>query len=393
MTPTPDPAGRTALRSYLIARVLSAVAAAAYAVDSPGRLGLGFWLVFAAAAAGGAAVVALSFTDKWRSLRPEFTLPIDLAALGILLALSGGAQSELRHLILAMMIAPAIIMSPRVVALTGFGALAAYLAVAVPDLAQREPDAGSAVLSYVLGLLWATGTAVALSLVRARVAAQIGRLTEGRRVLLGAVLDAEARERRMVTETLHEGALQHLLAARQELDEVPAASVEQQEAIERAEAEIRAGIAALRETIAELHPVALEHAGLDAGLRAIVHRAADRGGLLARVEVAAGAEGVRDQLVANVARELITNVVEHARASTLTVRARPHGNGVVLLVEDDGVGFEPAALGTEAIGLAACAERVASADGSFTVDSTPGAGTRVRVELGPALERPPLAPR
>jgi two-component system NarL family sensor kinase len=370
---------REAVRWYMIVRSVSGPALVAYALRSPGELHPAFWFVFAAGHVLVTVAVIAAFSSRWRALRPALTIPLDIAVLTALLALSGGAQSELRNMILALMIAPAIVMPPRIVAITGLGLLLGYLGVAAPDLVRHQQGAPGAVVSYVLGLLWATGTAIVLSGVRTRGAERVDALTRSRRLLLGAVLDGEARDRRAVTATLHEGALQQLLAARQDLDE----AAEDPGAIAQAEARVRAAIAELRDTIAELHPVALDHGGLDAALRVITERAGERAGLASVVEVDAGAPSPHDDLIVNLVRELVSNVVEHARAAQLLVRVERHGSRMVLRVEDDGIGFEETQVTLDGMGLAACAERVGSADGTFAVDSAPGSGTRVRVELGP----------
>lgn len=376
---------RGRLRVYLLVRLLAAIPAAAYVLGSNHRLEPAFWIVFGVTVVGGLATLAVAYSEAWDRLRPEHTLIPDVAALGTLLALSGGAQSELRHVVLVLMIAPAIIMAPRFVAYVGGAVLAAYLVGALPDVVQREPGAAGNVVTYLFGLVWVTGASIVLSEVQVRASEQVRMLTDGRQQLLGAVLDAEARDRGIITADLHEGALQLLLATRQELDEIPVENEEQRVAVDRVEAGMQAGIRALRDTIAGLHPVALDHAGLAAGLGAIAQRAADRTGLAVRVEVAPAAEGVRDELIVNVARELVSNVVEHARAQSLAVRVESASGRVVMEVEDDGVGFDPHRRRMDTLGLAACAERVAAARGSFTVDSSPGAGTRVRVELGPSV--------
>lgn len=379
-----DDDARRATRMYMLVRSLAGPAAAAYAVSSPGDLPAAFWGLFAAGHVLGFAAVAVASSARWRILRPEITLPLDVAVLATLIALSGGAQSQLRDLVIVMMIAPAIVMSPRVVAITGVGVLFAYLAVALPDVFQHERGAASAVVAYVLGLGWATGAAVTLSGLRVAVSVRVASLLRGRRVLLAGVLDLEARERRRLTEDIHEGPLQSLLAASQDLEEVREGSAD---ALARAERGVGAAIEQLRETIAGVHPVALEHGGLAAGLRAVAERAALRGGFQALVTVDPAAAGLRDEVVVNVARELITNVVEHAQATTLDVTVSLAGGMVVLEITDDGTGFAPEAVRSEAVGLASCQERVAAADGRFSVASAPGRGTRVRVELPPPPAR------
>jgi len=88
-----------------------------------------------------------------------------------------------------------------------------------------------------------------------------------------------------------------------------------------------------------------------------------------------------------VSQEALTNVVKHAGARRARVGLFRENGTVILEVDDDGSGFEPAqaSIGGDHFGLLAMRERVEMAGGSWVVDSRPGQGTRIRAEL-PALE-------
>jgi len=77
-------------------------------------------------------------------------------------------------------------------------------------------------------------------------------------------------------------------------------------------------------------------------------------------------------------------MAKYAEASSATISAQARDGRLFVTVEDDGVGGVDASAGT---GLRGLADRVAALDGSFTIDSFPGAGTRLRAEL--PLEGPP----
>ena len=70
-----------------------------------------------------------------------------------------------------------------------------------------------------------------------------------------------------------------------------------------------------------------------------------------------------------------------ARAQRAAISLEGENGSLRLCIEDDGVGFDPASPGA-GIGLAGMRERAAWLGGSFAVDSAPGCGTRVRVEIG-----------
>ena len=92
-------------------------------------------------------------------------------------------------------------------------------------------------------------------------------------------------------------------------------------------------------------------------------------------------ENVRALLFRNV-RELLTNVVKHARANTVRVHLTDDANGVTIVIEDDGVGFDPEAIKTRkgktgGFGLFSIQERMADLGGAFEIVSEPGKGCKV----------------
>ena len=101
--------------------------------------------------------------------------------------------------------------------------------------------------------------------------------------------------------------------------------------------------------------------------------------------VEADAEGVHDQLLLSVARELLINVVKHADATRVGLSVSRHQDAVVLQIVDDGRGFDLArraeAVAPGHVGLASSVERVESLGGRLEIESAPGHGTRVRAEL------------
>jgi signal transduction histidine kinase len=78
-----------------------------------------------------------------------------------------------------------------------------------------------------------------------------------------------------------------------------------------------------------------------------------------------------------VLRESLSNIAKHAKASAVTIVVDRAPNGILLEIEDDGVGFDSAAVRKDAIGLLSMEQRVALLDGDFTVLSRPGGPTVV----------------
>ncbi len=80
------------------------------------------------------------------------------------------------------------------------------------------------------------------------------------------------------------------------------------------------------------------------------------------------------------AQEALANVASHARATAAELRLRRSATEVELSVSDDGTGFDPRA-GTGELGLTVLGERLALVDGALSIDSSPGAGTKLSARV------------
>jgi two-component system nitrate/nitrite sensor histidine kinase NarX len=85
----------------------------------------------------------------------------------------------------------------------------------------------------------------------------------------------------------------------------------------------------------------------------------------------------------------MTNVVRHARATRVDVLAERSGDRVLVMIEDDGVGFDPDQLvDADHLGLIGLRERAEALGGSLIMESKPGAGTTIVVEVASADPNP-----
>jgi signal transduction histidine kinase/DNA-binding NarL/FixJ family response regulator len=163
-----------------------------------------------------------------------------------------------------------------------------------------------------------------------------------------------------------------------------------------ARAEAQQALVETRATMTGLLPTALDGAGLEAALAEEVAWAGRAGGLDARM-VTAGETASLDPLLAHellrIAQEGLTNIVQHAQASAVRVGIAYQPFGVALLVQDDGRGFDPHAVGDDAgLGLRRMTERAHAVGGRVELDSLPGWGTSLRVRF-PYARTSPTASR
>jgi signal transduction histidine kinase len=134
-----------------------------------------------------------------------------------------------------------------------------------------------------------------------------------------------------------------------------------------------------------LRPPLLDEAGLVPAIDHFLKSLAARSGTRIEFEVTPGVARVPPGLNTTVFRlvqEAVGNALRHARATVVRVTLRDDGGALHLVVEDDGVGFDPAAVTRSArrgahLGLLGMTERVRGAGGTIGLESRPGAGSRI----------------
>jgi signal transduction histidine kinase len=141
----------------------------------------------------------------------------------------------------------------------------------------------------------------------------------------------------------------------------------------------------MRLLIFELRPPILEQAGLVAALQGRLDAVEGRANLQTRliVEGAVNLPPVAEQALYRIAQEALNNAFKHAHARNSCVHLRQKQATVMLEIIDDGIGFDQlAANDTGGQGLRGITERVARLGGQLCIQSAPGAGARLRVEVG-----------
>jgi PAS domain S-box-containing protein len=147
-------------------------------------------------------------------------------------------------------------------------------------------------------------------------------------------------------------------------------------------------IAGIRDVCADLRPATLDYAGLPRALREYAEQISRRTGIAVKVSgesPAARLNADSESMLFRIAQEALTNCAKHAQASAVSIElsfGKPHTE---LTISDNGPGFDPKALGQSGhrpgLGLLTMRERVEFAGGKFTLESAPGKGTRIRVEI------------
>jgi signal transduction histidine kinase len=145
-------------------------------------------------------------------------------------------------------------------------------------------------------------------------------------------------------------------------------------------------IANLRSLIVELRPPALDEIGLVPAIETLAQRIATAEGMSVETNIALSLEEARhlapevESTVYRFVQEALTNVAKHAQAGHLEIELLKGGDGVIVAIRDDGLGFDPQAPAT-GFGLVGMRERVTLVGGTVTVESAAGKGTTVQAVI------------
>lgn len=198
------------------------------------------------------------------------------------------------------------------------------------------------------------------------------------------VLEERGRLAREIHDTLAQGFISiitHLEAAEVDL---PAGSEASRRHLERARSTARENLTEARRLVAALRPEILEGSSLPAALRRLADRWSEASGARAKVNVTGDHEHLSQDLqvaLLRVAQEALSNVRRHARARNVTLTLSYMEDLVALDVQDDGLGFDPGSSPAGGFGLESMRERVESLGGRLVLESEPGEGTTLTVQL------------
>lgn len=197
-------------------------------------------------------------------------------------------------------------------------------------------------------------------------------------------------ERDRIGRDLHDSIIQSLYAVGLSLEDVPELMIESppeaQARVERAIDALHRAIGELRDFIFGLRPELLDRAGLAAGLAALADEFRVNTMLDVRLDIDAGAgQGLtpdRSVEVLQIAREGLSNVARHARASMVSVELAHVDGTLRLRIVDNGVGFRPGDRREPTHhGLVNMQERAATLGASLSIHSNDGAGTGIELHI------------
>jgi two-component system, NarL family, sensor kinase len=264
------------------------------------------------------------------------------------------------------------------------------------ELYQRQASVGQTArrtwLAFAPALI---GALLLLQLLQLPLAYRMARTLhdnrQEREALLLRALAASDTERRRIASDLHDGVVQDLAGTSYALaaaaDRVDGtAGPEVSGALRDGAKQTRRSIRQLRSLLVDIYPPDLHRAGLAAALSDLVAPLESRG-VHARVELPPGLrlEPDAEALMFRTAQEALRNVMAHSDARHVDVSVCLENSHAGLTIADDGRGFTPAAAEAARedghLGLRVLADMARDAGGKLDIDSEPGRGTRVLLEV------------
>lgn len=203
------------------------------------------------------------------------------------------------------------------------------------------------------------------------------------------VLEAQETERRRVAMELHDELGQALTAIKINLQ--VGERFPQQTPGELNAENIRIvdeALQQMRRLAYALRPSMLDDLGLAPALRSMAEQTATRSGLAVRFDMGEPPPRLAPETeiaIFRIAQEALTNIVRHAQARHVTMSLRNDAETLVLKVQDDGCGFDPAAMRARAeaggsLGVLGMEERAMLIGGQLRLESAPGKGSRLRLQ-------------
>ena len=210
-----------------------------------------------------------------------------------------------------------------------------------------------------------------------------------RQALIEKLIFIQEQERRRIAQDLHDQlgqSLSVLLLEMRSMNDDTQFICEKHRRIEQRIPEL---IDEVRQLAWGMHPSLLDDYGLDKALERYISIIAKAARMDIYYQCVCSPELARlpirtEVALYRIAQEAITNIVRHAQAEQASVVLMRNDSETVLLIEDEGQGFDPAAAnGGSAthLGLLGMSERTAMLNGEFIVESAPGAGTTIRVKI------------
>jgi len=256
------------------------------------------------------------------------------------------------------------------------------------DGIQEAAIIHDAILLEEPGLIASVASAMRLAVENDRLTGEVEAQLQEVRASRARIVEAGDAERKRIERDLHDGAQQRLVSLSLELRFARSALGDSgdpgvRRSLDRAAEEALAALSELRDLALGIHPLILTESGLGQAVESL----ADRTSVDVSVDVGAeryspAVEGAAYFVIS----EALANVTKYAKATKATVRIRGLDDHMTIEVDDDGVGGADPRSGS---GLRGLADRLAALDGTITIVSPVGGGTKISARI-PTIQPTPV---
>jgi signal transduction histidine kinase len=241
-------------------------------------------------------------------------------------------------------------------------------------------------------LLDSIGYHIGLALENSRLYEDVKEKEDLRGKLLGDVINAQEEERKRIAREIHDEYGQTLAGLMMNIESCEYMMLPEQEDLKKklknSKVAIVTALEEMRRLALDLRPAALDDLGLAAAIRSHARSRLEEAGVKVTFDIddlGKRLDSARQTAIFRIIQESINNISKHAGASKVSIRIKVEKDLVVADIEDDGVGFEmtsvKARIGTRSLGLLGIEERTMILGGKFRVQSQPGVGARLTIEI------------
>ncbi|MFQ5854299.1 MAG: ATP-binding protein [Anaerolineae bacterium] len=222
---------------------------------------------------------------------------------------------------------------------------------------------------------------------------ELRRLSEERGHLLEKTITAQEEERKRIARELHDEWAQTLAALTVNLDEasraLPDEMASQKHQLNRTHAVAVEALKALRQLILDLRPSMLDDLGLVPAIRWYAESHLEASGMAVDFRVTGSQRRLSPEIetaLFRIPQEAINNIEKHAYAKEAVIHLEYQTDRVSMSIQDDGQGFDVDQVlrsggKSRGLGLLGMRERTALLGGSLQIESQPGCGTRIRIQI------------
>jgi signal transduction histidine kinase len=255
----------------------------------------------------------------------------------------------------------------------------------------RPPEAEGPFLAEERDLIHSLADSLSSYLTRRRAELALREAHERLKALSQQLMEVQENERRQIARDLHDEIGQALTVVKMNLQTMQRIADTSAIAIPLMDssAVIDQMLQHVRDLSLDLRPSLLDDLGLVPAVRWYMSRQAERTGWKIDVEVDESLPPPPQSVAIacyRVIQEAVTNIMRHSSATSVSVSLRQHEGDLLLIVRDNGVGFDvqnalDKAASGQSMGLIGMQERIRGMNGSISIESEPGQGTEIRVRI------------